>query len=72
MVAGCVSRRVRYRCRHCWLLDVPSDLEKLPNMVGGVRPKEIPINDYYDESTRQIVERIFDFELETFDYQFPD
>ena len=55
----------------CQRLGISPNLEKLPNMVGGVRPKEIPISNYYDDATKRIVESVFDFELEEFGYEFP-
>jgi hypothetical protein len=55
----------------CKRVEVPLQLASLPNFVSRFRPQEIPLLDYYDEPTRQVVERVFDFELAEFGYQFP-
>ena len=73
----CTDFMIRYERLHedlthvCHHLAVEPDLERLAHLVGGVRPKSIPVCDYYDEHTRKIVETVFDFELERFEYDFP-
>jgi hypothetical protein len=55
----------------CNILDIDYDLTGLPRHKSGVRPKDIPYSDYYDSETIAAVNKIFRFELETFNYSFP-
>jgi hypothetical protein len=55
----------------CDVLDVEFNSSELPRLKSGVRPKDIPYNDYYDQETIDAVSKIFSFELETFNYSYP-
>jgi hypothetical protein len=55
----------------CQRLDIEPELDRLPELVGGVRPESRTIAEYYDEPTIKIIERVFDFELERFGYEMP-
>ena len=54
----------------CRKLEIDRDLDELPRFTSGFRP-DVPLKAYYDTATRQIIERVFDFELARFGYDFP-
>jgi hypothetical protein len=56
----------------CKRLEIPFEPEKLPNFKAGIRTKDTPIRDYYDEETEAIVRKTFDWEIEHFNYQIPE
>lgn len=74
----CVDYFIKYEeleneIKHvCGVLDVPFEPERIPKMKAGVRNREIPIRQFYDEETIEIVKRMYQFELEEFKYSIPD
>lgn len=55
----------------CDILDVEYNRANLLRLKSGVRPKDIPHNEYYDKELIDAVTKIFSFELETFNYSYP-
>ena len=55
----------------CDRLKIEADPSSLKNMVSGMRPRATPIADYYDASTKLLIERLFEFEFQHFGYEFP-
>jgi hypothetical protein len=55
----------------CSILDIPFEPEKIPQFKSGIRNNEIPLYEYYDAETIEIVRNLFKFELETFGYSEP-
>ena len=74
----CLDHFIRYESLHegmkevCEKIGVEYDKAKLPEYKRGWRDRSIPIADFYDNSTRKIVESRFAKELEEFDYQLPE
>lgn len=60
---------IRRICRH---IDVPFDLKNLPMFKKGIRDENATIESLYTKKSRDIVERLFDFELQYFGYHFPN
>lgn len=74
----CVDYFIRYEdlengIKHvCNVLDIPFESERIPRLKSGLRNRKIPLHDFYDEQTIQIVTRLYEFEIETFDYSMPE
>jgi Sulfotransferase family len=56
----------------CSILDIPFESEKIPKLKSGIRQNEIPLHEYYDPATVEIVSRLYKFEVETFGYSEPN
>ena len=56
----------------CEQVQVGFARRKLRNFVSGHRPKDLCLADYYDAATKDRVAKHFRFELEQFDYGFPE
>jgi hypothetical protein len=73
----CVDYFIRYEnlkndIEHvCYILSIPFEPESLPKLKAGFRIRKIPLIDFYDEKTIQIVCRRYKFELEYFNYSIP-
>jgi hypothetical protein len=52
----------------CERLDIPH--QPLPRLRVGQRDRTVPYWEYYDESSRDLIARAFDREIEYFDYRF--
>ena len=73
----CIDYFIRYEnlaegvAEVCRKLDIPFEAESIPTLKIGNRNREIPLSDYYDDESIEIVARIYRFELETFGYTPP-
>jgi len=55
----------------CEMLNLPDyDINDLPHLKGGVRPRDTSYRDYYDEETKQKVYENHKEEFEMFGYEF--
>ena len=55
----------------CEILNLPDyDINDLPHLKGGVRPRDTSYRDYYDEETKQKVYENHKEEFEMFGYEF--
>ncbi len=72
----CVDYVIKYEdlnngVRHvCQQVNVPFDRD-LPRMVTGFRPPGHGLEQYYDDRTKALVARTYDFEIEYFGYEYP-
>ncbi|MDP6526346.1 MAG: sulfotransferase family 2 domain-containing protein [Kiritimatiellia bacterium] len=55
----------------CDVLDVPFEPGNMPKLKSGSRNKQLPLKDFYDKETTELVEDLYAFELKHFDYQMP-
>jgi hypothetical protein len=55
----------------CSILDIPFEPERIPKLKSGIRNSGIPLYEYYDAETIEIVRNLFTFELQTFGYSEP-
>jgi hypothetical protein len=73
----CVDYCIRFENLHediqhvCDVLDIPFAPEKITSLKSGIRPHDIPLGDYYDAETVEIVRSLYSFELERFGYSEP-
>jgi hypothetical protein len=73
----CLDYLIRYEDLHggikhvCSVLDIPFEPEKIPRLKSGIRNNEIPLHEYYDAETIEIVRSHYKFELDTFGYTEP-
>ncbi len=73
----CLDFFIRYEKLHddistvCAKLQVPFAPERVPKLKSGMRNYRIPIKDYYDDQSIKIVQDLFAFELDYFEYHFP-
>jgi Sulfotransferase family len=56
---------IKHVCNH---LSIPFEPSHVPELKKGYRHHRIPIRDYYDQETKQIVEKRYAWELERFGY----
>ena len=56
----------------CQNLDVPYQPDKLPFLLARINLHERKTQEYYDAGTIRLVRKRFAFELEYFDYEFPE
>ena len=74
----CIDYFVRYEdlehgIKHvCNVLKIPFEPERIPKLKSGLRDRKIPLRNFYDEQTIQIVMRLYEFEIEKFDYSMPE
>ncbi|MBF2085670.1 sulfotransferase family 2 domain-containing protein [Thermoleptolyngbya sp. C42_A2020_037] len=74
----CLDEVIRYESlaadleRICAKLGVPWNPEALPHLKTGTRPKVAIAQSLYTDTSRQLVEAAYAFELDYFGYQFPD
>ena len=54
----------------CASLGIPFEPERIPKLKVGTRNREITAEELYDNATIRVVEKLFEFELNQFDYQF--
>ncbi len=52
----------------CEKLNIPYEVDRIPQLKGGIRKSKRKVKDYYDEETIAIVKNIYDLELEYFGY----
>ncbi len=55
----------------CARLNVPFDPSRLPVYNSKRRKQSIPIDAFYDQATKDIVQRVYEFEFLNFGYTFP-
>ena len=55
----------------CNCLGISFEPARIPQMKKGIRDNKVNIQDFYDNKTRQIVEKKYGWELERFGYVFP-
>ncbi len=70
----CIDYFIRFENLHegikhvCERLSIPFEPSRLPEFKKGIRSHIIPIQDYYDHETEQIVRKIYAWELKRFGY----
>ena len=70
----CIDYFIRFENLHegikhvCERLSIPFEPSRLPEFKKGIRSHRIPIQDYYDHETEQIVRKIYAWELKRFGY----
>jgi hypothetical protein len=52
----------------CKILDIPFDLSQLPSYKSGFRPINSSLSDFYDYESINIINELFSFEFEHFNY----
>jgi len=73
----CVDYFIRYEelengIRHvCDTLAIPFVPDEIPRLKSGIRKQHFEIENYYDDRTAGIVNKLYAFELETFNYSLP-
>ncbi|MFG6094983.1 sulfotransferase family 2 domain-containing protein [Leptothoe sp. ISB3NOV94-8A] len=73
----CIDYYVRFEELHegikhvCNYLSIPFEPARIPQMKKGIRDNKMNVQDFYDNKTRQIVEKKYAWELERFGYVFP-
>jgi hypothetical protein len=55
----------------CERLSLPFDPKRIPEFKKGHRNNEIPVKDYYDQETEDIVRNLYDWEIKKFGYKMP-
>jgi hypothetical protein len=55
----------------CSRLHIPFAPERIPKLKSGIRSHDIPLWEYYDADSIQIVRQLYGFELDTFGYSDP-
>ena len=74
----CVDYFIRYEdlgngIKHvCDLLNIPFEPERIPSLKSGLRNRKIPLREFYDDQTIQIVIGLYEFEIEKFGYSMPE
>jgi len=74
----CLDYLIRYEelekgIRHvCDILELPFEPDSIPYMKAGFRGVDIPLKDFYDFETVQIVTNMYKFELHQFNYSVPE
>jgi hypothetical protein len=74
----CIDHFIRYENLEngienvCNLQNMPFEPERIPKLKAGFRNREIPLREFYDEETIQIVSKRYKFELEHFNYNRPE
>jgi hypothetical protein len=79
MIKGeiCVDYFIRYEelengIQHvCNVLNIPFEPERIPRLKSGLRNGKIPLRDFYNDQTIEIVMRLYEFEIEKFGYSMP-
>jgi hypothetical protein len=56
----------------CNLRNMPFEPERIPRLKASFRNREIPLREFYDEETIQIVSQRYKFEIECFNYDAPE
>lgn len=56
----------------CRKLSIPFDPERFPQFKKGHRNNSIPVKEYYDRETEEIVRDLFDWEIRRFGYRMPE
>jgi len=56
----------------CERLEIPFEPERIPRLKHGNRIDDLPLNEYYDKETIQIVSDRYRFELDRFGYTAPE
>ena len=55
----------------CQVLDIPFESSRIPELKSGIRDQRIPIKEYYDQETIDIVSKVYEFEMNEFGYDAP-
>ncbi len=55
----------------CDLLSMPFEPSRIPELKKGIRLNKIPIIEYYDKETEELVRKTYSFEIEKFGYNIP-
>ena len=55
----------------CDKLDVAFEPENIPRLKSDIRNNEFSINEYYDQETINVVNGLYEFELNYFGYTAP-
>jgi hypothetical protein len=55
----------------CDRLSIPFDATRIPEFKKGHRNNAIPVKDYYDQETENIVRNLYDWEIKRFGYDLP-
>ena len=55
----------------CDVLGIPFEADRLPRLKAAFRQRDIPLADFYDEETTEIVRTKYAFELAQFNYHSP-
>lgn len=63
-----MNEDVRYVCDQ---LDLPFEASGIPEFKKGIRHHNVPIQDYYDEETEEIVRAKYSWECNKFGYEMP-
>lgn len=74
----CMDYFIRYKnladgIEHvCKVLEIPFEPERIPKLKMGYRDKRIPVRNFYNKETIEIIESRFNFELDYFQYSMPE
>ena len=55
----------------CDKLDIAFEPENIPNFKSGMRNKQFSLSEFYDPETINIVNQLYEFELNYFEYTAP-
>lgn len=73
----CLDAVIRYEAleddiqKICDRIGVPYDPKYLPHFKRGIRPPDATVGSLYTKRSRELVEKVFAFELRFFGYHFP-
>ena len=73
----CIDFFIRYEdlengIKHvCDKLDVAFELKNIPRLKSGMRSKQFTLSEFYDSETIDIVNKLYEFELNYFGYTAP-
>lgn len=54
----------------CERVKVPFEPERLPKLKAGIRDSSIPLSDFYNAETTQLIAKAYEFELDTLGYGY--
>ena len=55
----------------CDTLGLPYVNDDIPKLKTGMRDQSVPLKDFYSAPMKEMVEKLYQFELNTFGYRFP-
>jgi len=55
----------------CDRLSIPYEPSRIPMCKKGIRNNRIPVRDYYDKETKELVQKIYAWEIDRFGYKMP-
>jgi len=64
-----IKTGIKNVCEH---LDIPFEPDRIPKLKTGFRNTKIPIPEFYDQETIGIINEMFDFEINYFNYKLPE